>query len=232
MTRVVRSRLIARVAARRRGEQGLTLIELLLSLAILAILTGFLAGGIAMARQAFGADRASEIGSETSAAIQTVAALVGSALPVRPDTAEPKDAANPKAASGPKDAANQKDASGFEGRSEAVAFVGLSEGRSLRGGPHKIVLRRSGSDLVADFTPFNRARAKDSLEPAATRVVVLSGVREIRIGYFGTLDPKVKPAWRTDWIRAERLPDLVSIRIEFEDGRRNEPATVVALRQG
>lgn len=222
MTRVVRSRLIARVAARRRGEQGLTLIELLLSLAILSILTGFLAGGLAMARQAFATDRASEIASETSAAIQTVAALVGSALPVRPDPYP----------SGPKDPTSAKEPSGFDGRSEAVAFVGLSEGRSLRGGPHKIVLRRSGSDLVADFTPFDRVRAKDSPEPDATRVVVLSGVREIRIGYFGTLDPKVKPAWRADWLRAERLPDLVSIRIEFEDARRNEPATVVALRQG
>jgi general secretion pathway protein J len=214
MTRAVRSGLIARVAARRRAEQGLTLIELLLSLAILAILTGFLAGGLSMARQAFGADRASEIGSETSAAIQTVAALVGSALPVRADGAGPKDAI------------------GFDGRGEAISFVGLSEGRSLRGGPHRIVLRRSGGDLVADFVAFNGARAKENPEPAATRVVVLSGVRDIRIGYYGTVDVKAKPAWRTDWVRAERLPDLVSIRIEFEDERRNEPATVVALRQG
>jgi len=220
MTRVVRSRLIARVAARRRGEQGLTLIELLLSLAILAILTGFLAGGLAMARQAFSTDRASEIASETSAAIQTVAALVGSAFPIRLET------------SGPKDANSPKEAIGFDGRGDGISFVGLSEGRSLRGGPHKIVLRRNGNDLVADFTPFDRARMKDSVEPAATRVVVLSGVRQIRIGYFGTLDPKVNPAWRTDWLRAERLPELISIRIEFEDARRNEPATVVSLRQG
>jgi prepilin-type N-terminal cleavage/methylation domain-containing protein len=214
MTRAVRSRLLARVAARRRGEQGLTLIELLLSLAILAILTGFLAGGLSMSRRAFATDRAGEIGSETSAAIQTVAALVGSALPVRFDGAGPKDAI------------------GFDGRGEAIAFVGLSEGRSLRGGPHRIVVRRSGSDVVADFVALNGARTKENPEPAATRVVVLSGVREIRIGYFGTVDAKVKPAWRTDWVRAERLPELVSIRIEFEDERRNEPATVVALRQG
>ena len=213
MTRAVRNRLIARVAARRRGEQGLTLIELLLSLAILAILTGFLAGGLSMSRRAFATDRASEIGSETSAAIQTVAALVGSALPVRFDGAGPKDAI------------------GFDGHGEAIAFVGLSEGRSLRGGPHRIVLRRSGGDLVADFTALNGTRPKENPEPA-TRVVVLSGVREIRIGYFGTVDAKVKPAWRADWVRAERLPDLVSIRIEFEDERRNEPAVVVALRQG
>ena len=214
MTRAVRNRLIARAAARRRGEQGLTLIELLLSLAILAVLTGFLAGGLSMGRRAFAVDRASEIGSETSAAIQTVAALVGSALPVRFDGAGPKDAI------------------GFDGRGEAIAFVGLSEGRSLRGGPHKIVLRRSGGDIVADFVVLNGARPKENPEPAATRVVVLSGVRDIRIGYFGTVDAKVMPAWRADWVRAERLPDLVSIRIEFEDERRNEPATIVALRQG
>ena len=149
MTRAVRNRLIARVAARRRGEQGLTLIELLLSLAILAILTGFLAGGLSMARRAFGTDRASEIGSETSAAIQTVAALVGSALPVRFDGAGPKDAI------------------GFDGRGEAIAFVGLSEGRSLRGGPHKLCLRRSGGDLVADFVPLNRGALEG--EPRTSR---------------------------------------------------------------
>ena len=102
----------------------------------------------------------------------------------------------------------------------------------MRGGPHKIVLRRSGNDIVADFTPLNGARSKENPEPAATRVVVLSGVREIRIGYFGAADAKTKSAWRADWTRAERLPDLVSIRIEFEDERRNEPAVVVALRQG
>jgi general secretion pathway protein J len=214
MRPALRNRRIARIAARRGGEQGLTLIELLLSLAILAVLTGFLAGGLSMARRAFATDRASEIGSETSAAVQTVAALVGSALPVRFDGAGPKDAV------------------GFDGRQDGLAFVGLSEGRSLRGGPHKIVLRRSGGDIVADFVALTGTRPKDNPETPPTRVVVLSGVRDVRIGYFGTTDPRVKPAWRAEWIRADRLPDLVSIRIEFEDERRNEPATIVALRHG
>jgi general secretion pathway protein J len=214
MRPALRNRRISRIAARRRGEQGLTLIELLLSLAILAVLTGFLAGGLSMVRRAFATDRASEIGSETSAAVQTVAALVGSALPLRFDGAGPKDAI------------------GFDGRQEGLSFVGLSEGRSLRGGPHKIVLRRSGSDIVADFVALAGTRPKENPETPATRVVVLSGVRDVRIGYFGTTDPKVKPAWRAEWLRADRLPDLVSIRIEFEDERRNQPAAIVALRQG
>src|SRR5258705_10536269 len=115
MTRAVRNRLIARVAARRRGEQGLTLIELLLSLAILAILTGFLAGGLSMSRRAFATDRASEIGRETRAAIQTGAALGGSALPGRFCGGGPKNR------------------TGVQGRGEGISFGGLQWGRSLRG---------------------------------------------------------------------------------------------------
>lgn len=214
MRLALRNRRISRVAARRKGEQGLTLIELLLSLAILAVLTGFLAGGLSMARRAFATDRASEIGSETSAAVQTMAALVGSALPLRFDGAGPKDAI------------------GFDGRQEGLSFIGLSEGRSLRGGPHRIVLRRSGREIVADFVALTGSRPKEGPETPPTRVVVLSGVRDVRIAYFGTTDPKVNPSWRAEWLRADRLPDLVSIRIEFEDERRNEPATIVALRQG
>jgi prepilin-type N-terminal cleavage/methylation domain-containing protein len=214
MNLAARDRVHFRVRRRRTGEQGLTLIELLLSLAILAVLTGFLAGGLSMARRAFDADRSSEIGSETNAAIQTISGLIGSALPVRVNDG------------------GQKVTIRFVGRQEALSFVGLSEGRSLRGGPQKIMLRRSGGELIVDFTALTGIQSKDTPEPSPTRVVALSGVREIRLGYFGRPDPAAAPAWRADWVRAELLPDLVSIRIEFEDERRNEPPIIVALRQG
>jgi general secretion pathway protein J len=214
MNRAARDRVHFRVRRRRTGEQGLTLIELLLSLAILAVLTGFLAGGLSMARRAFDADRSSEIGSETNAAIQTISGLIGSALPVRVNDG------------------GQKVTIRFVGRQEALSFVGLSEGRSLRGGPQKIMLRRSGGELIVDFTALTGIQSKDTPEPSPTRVVALSGVREIRLGYFGRPDPAAAPAWHADWVRAELLPDLVSIRIEFEDERRNEPPIIVALRQG
>jgi general secretion pathway protein J len=214
MNRAARDRVHFRVRRRRTGEQGLTLIELLLSLAILAILTGFLAGGLSMARRAFDADRSSEIGSETNAAIQTISGLIGSALPVRVNDG------------------GQKVTIRFVGRQEALSFVGLSEGRSLRGGLQKIMLRRSGGELIVDFTALTGIQSKDTPEPSPTRVVALSGVREIRLGYFGRPDPAAAPAWHADWVRGEVLPDLVSIRIEFEDERRNEPPIIVALRQG
>jgi len=190
------------------------MIELLLSLAILMVLTGFLVAGLSMGRRAFEADRANGIGSETDAAIQVISTLIGSALPVPANTGD------------------QVTSIAFDGRQETMLFVGLSEGRSLRGGPHEITLRRSGGDLVVDVASTAGETAKDAPGPPPTRVVVLSGVREVSFSYFGSMNPSGVPAWRTDWSRLERLPDLVSIRIEFEDERRNEPATIVALRHG
>jgi general secretion pathway protein J len=204
----------ARAGRRRRGEQGLTLIELLLSLAILAVLTGFLAGGLSIGRRAFDADRVAEISSETDATIQVIASLIGSALPA------PTSANNPNAGIA------------FDGRQQTLSFVGLSEGRSQQGGPHAINLRRSGGEFVVEVAGSAPGIANETSGPAPARVVALSGVRDVRFSYFGSLKPAGPPGWQSEWFRAERLPDLVSIRIDFEDARRNEPVRIIALRQG
>lgn len=214
MIRTVRDRRLRRAGHRRRGEQGLTLIELLLALAILTVLTGSLAGGLSIGRRAFDADRSNEIASETDAAIKAISSLIASALPVRAS------------------AANQKSGIVFDGRQNTLSFVGLSEGRSLRGGPHKISLRRSGGDFIVDVVGPAAETAREVSVLTPTRVVALSGVREIRFSYFGAATAPGAPGWQAEWLRAERMPDLVSIQIDFEDVRRNEPARIIALRQG
>jgi general secretion pathway protein J len=198
-----------RIARRRAKEAGLTLIELLVSLALLAVLTGFLVGGLTMGRRAFEADRTAGIVSETDAGIGVIFGLIGSALLV---SAGEEGKATIIA---------------FDGRRDIMTFVGLSEGHALPGGPTKFNLRRNGGDLVVNAASF-RAGERELLPS----VVVLTGVRTVRFGYFGKKTPTAEAAWLSDWFGSDHLPDLVSIEIDFEDERRNQPAVLVALRQG
>jgi general secretion pathway protein J len=206
---IAQNKRFARASRRRGGERGLTLIELVLSLAILTVLTGFVAGGLSMARRSFEADRASRIASGSNAAIQTISTLLASALP----------------------SASRTGGILFEGGQETILFSGLSEGRSLRGGPHKFSFRRIGSDLMVDVSAWPTAAGNDVPEPPLTEVRLLSGITRIRFNYFGKTSANQIPGWRPDWVGVAHLPDLVSVWIDFEDPRRNEPAIMVALRQ-
>jgi general secretion pathway protein J len=214
MSVAVTERRHQRGSRRRPAEQGLSLIELLLSLAILGVLIGFLAGGLSMGRRAFAADRISETQAETDTAIQVVSNLIGTALPITVNTAGGSGAV------------------AFSGGREKISFVGLSEGRSLKGGPQKITLRRSGSDLVVEVAVPVSGTNEGVAERPPTRVVVLSGVRDINFQFFGGTNAAAVRNWRADWSNSDHLPDLVSIRVDFDDERRNGPAAIVALRQG
>lgn len=200
---------------RRRTERGLTLIELLISIALLALLTGFLAGGLSMARRAFAADRTSAADGEAHAGIQTLSDVIASALAVRGNTA------------------SQSGFTMFEGRQDAMAFVGLSEGRGLPGGLYRVGLRQEGDDLIVDFLAWASAVPDTpDRDVRPSKVAVLRGVRAIRLGYFGSPALTGVSQWHDNWAKAEQLPKLVSIKIEFEDERRTEPPMIVALRQG
>ncbi|MDW3268227.1 hypothetical protein NQ301_25090, partial [Escherichia coli] len=73
------------------------------------------------------------------AAIQTLSDVIASALAVRGNTA------------------SQSGFTMFEGRQDAMAFVGLSEGRGLPGGPYRVGLRQEGDDLIVDFLAWASA---------------------------------------------------------------------------
>lgn len=200
-----------RAALLRSDEEGLTLIELLLSLAIMSLLTVFVVGGLSIGRRAFDSDQVNASDARTDAAIQSLMDLVGSALPVPNDS--------------------QKASFAFEGGAERIRFVALSEGRSLRGGPHDVDLRRVGRELVVEIA--DRSGAQRQAESSTATVVVLRGVRAIHFEYFGrTGDGTAQTTWQKNWRSAQSLPNLVSLRIDFEDRRRNRTASVIALRQG
>jgi len=167
-----------------------------------------------MTRHAFDTSHATQLGSDADSAIQAILGLVGSAISVPTGTSD------------------QPTAIIFEGGQDTLSFVGLSEGRALQGGPYKINLRRVGPDLIVDLVPLRLNAKPDQQKPDPINAVVLTGVRSVRFGYFGKLNPSTEPVWRTVWHLAEMLPDLVSVQIDFEDEKRVEPPMVIALRQG
>ncbi len=204
-------RALRRLSNRRSGELGLTLIELLLSLALVAVLVSFLVGGLSMAKRAFAVDLANSIDADSDGAIESVTNLVAGTLP----------------------ALRSDQSVAFDGRPDRVRFVALSEGRALRGGPYRVDLRQVGNELMVEVSKWGVGAAQDREGPATSAVTVLRGVRVVHFAYFGTLgDPGSQPGWRKEWRAAQTLPQLISLRIEFEDGRRNGPTSIIALRNG
>jgi type II secretory pathway pseudopilin PulG len=203
----------ARIGRRRSSERGITVIELLLATSILAVMTGFTAGGLWFARRAFETDRSSALMFETNVAIQTISGVIGTALPM-PSILE-----------------SGKRAVVFDGRQESLSFVGLSEGRSLRGGPQVVSLRLSRGEVSVAFRDLTAESGGVPQDLSSANVVILRGVRKLNLAYFGKAGADTAAGWHLDWNRAELLPELVAVTVDFEDRRRSQPATIVALRQ-
>jgi len=197
-------RAISRLQRQGRADAGLTLIELLISLMLLVLITGFLAGGLALGRRAFSADQVATIEAANAAALDSLAGVIAAALPT-------------KAGQGPQIA--------FEGGRETLAFMALSVGHALPGGPLGTRIYRDGTDVDVVVKVGGR------LAPVReVRTKALTGVTSLEFSYFGTLEPGKPPAWHAEWPATDHLPDLVGMTIKFQ-GRREKPPLLVALRQ-
>ena len=194
-----------RAARKRPGEQGLTLIELVISLAILALIVGFLAEGIVFAKRAFGVDRGAQVNASADAGIDALTHLIGLAILPR-----------------------SSQQARFNGHADRLDFVTLSEGYSLKGGPYLVRTGLQGTEFTLDFSSLTPSHDKASDH---ARAVAIRGVRALRFEYFGSLDATRPPGWHSDWVSAEALPDLVSMRLQLMEDSAERPPLVVAIRQ-
>jgi hypothetical protein len=184
----------------------LTLIELLISLMLLMVITGFLAGGLAVGRRAFTADQSAAVEASNSAALDSLASLIATALPTKI-----------KAGQGAQIA--------FEGGRETLAFVALSAGHALPGGPLGVRIYRDGTEVgLVVKLGARSATAKE------VRAKALIGITSLEFAYFGSLEPGKPPTWHFEWPATDHLPDLVAINVSFLGHARKAPL-LVALRQ-
>jgi general secretion pathway protein J len=202
--RVARNPIIYRLHRRRHTEAGLTLIELLISLMLLVLITGFLAEGLGVGRRAFAADQDAAVEAANSAALDSLGKLIATALPTK--TGRGRQIA-------------------FEGDGETLAFVTLSAGHALPGGPLGVRIYRDGTEVrVVVKLRTGSATAKE------VRTKALIGVTSLGFTYFGSLEPGKPPAWHPEWPAADHLPDLVAMKVSFGK-RTRKPPLLVAIRQ-
>lgn len=116
----------------------------------------------------------------------------------------------------------------FRGAAEQLVFL-ANPPVSERPGP----LRRytlaldTGTNLVlssvSDVSPPDQA--------FVTRQVLLRGVRQLDVAYFGAAQPDFTRRWRSSWIDESFLPEAVRVRLTFEPGdERQWPDLIIRPR--
>lgn len=63
---------------------------------------------------------------------------------------------------------------------------------------------------ISDVAPLDRA--------PGTKQILLSGVRQLDVAYFGATQPDFVRRWRPAWIDESALPEVVRVRLTFEPG--------------
>ena len=206
---MIRARFHQRFQAARR-RRGFTLLELLVGMAVFALMASVVLGGIRLGLKSWDAAAAR---SEAVDEIRVVHALLrrqlSSALPLATSHSGGWSLV-------------------FEGDSRSVRFVSELPGYVSGGGIHIVTLGmrpgEDGDDLVLSWRPLHAL--DENAEPQ--RAVLAHKVTEIRLDYFGARTRGALPQWSDSWRDSRSMPRL--IRLALESGQKELwPELVVSL---
>jgi general secretion pathway protein J len=193
--------MIKLAASRQRaGEQGFSLIEMLVSLVILALILALLPGAFRLTRQVWTATAMLDRDSGRDAGLDFLETRLAEAMPLF----EPGKAGLVNIL--------------FGGSKDGVRFVAPSRNGPAGGGIYRysIELRpRDGasSALVAQVAPYLGPQAQGASAPAAEEQVLADDVTNAEFRYFGRHELRQAPSWQEQWKRTDALPDLVELNI-------------------
>lgn len=200
------------------GARGFTLVELLVALALLALMSTLLLAALHGGRRVLDAAERQQSELPVDAAQALLRELLSGARPVN---ARPNAAAQALPT--------------FSGASDQVVFTTLLDKRGQYGGLYEATIMLGPSSheasraLILDLR-LQRRGADAAAAGEQTRHVLLEGVRDLKLAYYGRLGDDAAPRWHEEWRDRQRLPSLITVRSSFSEGStRRFPDMLVGL---
>lgn len=195
------------------AQRGFTLIELLISVILLALLTGMLFASLRVGTHHLGAQAERlDRGSRIALAQKFLRAQLADARPLYVPGTSAQEIF-------------------FDGRPDGVGFVNPAPEAIAAGGLQSLTIDmapgKGGGQLVAEWHSFDGTGADGAKD--GRRSVLLDGIAQAQIAYFGSLRPDEAPDWHPAWRDLAYLPSLVRLSVIFSDGE-SMPELIVALR--
>ena len=234
--RVLKRRRAPQADGSRGGQQGgFTLVELLVSIALLGLISVAMAGSLRFGARVW--DTGAARGEWLNRAEITQNFLrqhIGQAAPPRSGG---RGGVAPEALAEAPDAFADEPEQAFSGAPGRLRFVAPAPVQAGVGGFSRFDLFVNGGvesrALVLSISLGEVAEsAETALETSDARVLI-EGIEAAAFRYYGTLEGDREADWHDEWSDPERLPALVALRVSFpEDDRRVWPELVIALRLG
>ena len=183
-------------------EAGFSLVEMLVSLVILALILAFLPGAFRLARQVWTATAVLDRDAGRDAGLDFLETRLAEAMPLF----EP----------GKSGLVNIL----FGGSADSLRFVAPSRNGPAGGGLYRysIELRANAggaaSSLVVLVAPYLGPVPEGASGPDAEEQVLADDVVSAEFRYFGHHELRKAATWQTQWKRTDALPDLVQLTIQ------------------
>jgi general secretion pathway protein J len=196
------------------SERGFTMVELLLALVLIALMTGFILGGLDLVRHTWRTDQDRQSYGEIDAAVAAIETQLSRAIPAVAATGN--NTARPV----------------FAGRAHDIVFVTLSEGNTQVAGMMLTGLALVDSGGLGSSTALDgngRVRLWNAVFRTniifsgvpvnATSTVLFERVLSFDLAYFGASGSSHQRAWHDEWNQQDHLPELVAIKVTIATSR-------------
>jgi prepilin-type N-terminal cleavage/methylation domain-containing protein len=188
------------------SQEGFTLVELLVSLAVTAMIATVAIGGLMLALRSYAAAGKNDIHMASSAGITRLSSLISGAVPAT--TLDPEAGLVRLL---------------FDGQEQQLDFVTLSEGFAMEGGLVRARLTLNCGELLVDRCHLELRTSVYRSDPnvigIGEPVTLARNVKRFSLRYFGANKSNPPLDWHTEWLQHDQLPLAAELNVEIEEDR-------------